>query len=52
MVQGVGTPGPQDGGTAAPGTTGVMENSEPEEVIDPLYGGSEFSRKLRSSISE
>jgi hypothetical protein len=35
-VQGVGTPGPHDGGIAAPGITGTIENSEPDEEADPL----------------
>ena len=45
MVQGVGTPGPHDGGTAAPGTMGTIDGSGPEDEIEPLEGGSEFSRK-------
>ena len=41
-----------DGATGAPGVTGMIEASAPEDVIEPLYGGREFSRNARSSMSE
>jgi hypothetical protein len=53
VVHGLGTVALHCGAGSTPGVIGSSEGKEaPEYDTEPLYGGTEFSRKLRSSISE